>query len=286
MVRERVAENVYVFTSDIYASVNAGAVVGADWSILIDTLAFPEETREIREFVERDLGSRVRYVINTHYHADHSFGTSWFPNAEVIAHARCRGLLDTLGRQGLAAAKEQGQEFRDVSIVLPDIVVDDGKVVVRIGKRSLEIMPLPGHSPDGLGVFFVEERVLFAGDAMMAVPYLVDGDLEALIASLRQIPKLKLESLVQGHGDVILRGEVQGAVKSNISYLNQVAKHVRKAARRRDPLGYLRTVDIESCGKSRVLLNGLAQELHQRNLLGLLAKWHPEKAVMPAHSHT
>ena len=79
MVRERVAENVYVFTSDIYASVNAGAVVGPDWSILIDTLAFPEETREIREFVERDLGSRVRYVINTHYHADHSFGTSWFP---------------------------------------------------------------------------------------------------------------------------------------------------------------------------------------------------------------
>ena len=204
----------------------------------------------------------------------------------MIAHARCRDLLDTLGRQGLAAAKEQGQEFRDVSIVLPDIVVDDGKVVVRIGKRSLEIMPLPGHSPDGLGVFFVEERVLFAGDSMMAVPYLVDGDLDGLIASLRQIPKLKLESLVQGHGDVILRGEVQGAVKSNINYLNQVAKHVRKAARRRDPLGYLRTVDIESCGKSRVLLNGLAQELHQRNLLGLLEKWHPEKALMRAHSHT
>jgi cyclase len=284
MVRERVAENVYVFTSDLYASVNAGAVIGPDWSILIDTLAFPEETREIREFVEGDLGSKVRYVINTHYHADHSFGTSWFPDAEVIGHARCRELLDTLGRRALAAVKQQGQEFQDVHIVLPDIVVQDGKVILRIGKRSLEVLPLAGHSPDGVGVFLVDERVLFSGDAMMSVPYLVDGDPDELIASLRQIPRLKLESLIQGHGDVILRGEVQGAIKSNVNYLNQVAKHVRKAARRRDPLGYLKTVDIESCGKSRVLLNGLAQELHQRNLIGLLEKWYPEKTGGRAHS--
>ncbi len=100
MVRERVAENVYVFTSDIYASVNAGAVIGPDWSILIDTLAFPEETREIRDFLEKDLGSHVRYVINTHYHADHSFGTSWFPGAVVIGHARCRELLGYTGPSG------------------------------------------------------------------------------------------------------------------------------------------------------------------------------------------
>jgi cyclase len=279
MVRERVAENVYVFTSDLYASVNAGAVIGPDWSILIDTLAFPDETREIRQFVEQDLGSPVRYVINTHYHADHSFGTCWFPHAEIVAHARCRELLDSLGRDGLAAAKQQSQEFANVEIVLPDIVIEDGRVIIRIGRRSVEVLPLGGHSPDGLGVFLVEERVLFAGDAMMAVPYLVDGDLDSMIASLRHIPRLKLESLVQGHGDVILRGEVQGAVKSNINYLNQVAKHVRKAARRRDPLEYLRTVDIESCGKSRVLLNGLAQELHQRNLVGLLEKWYPQKAA-------
>ncbi|MGD8603146.1 MAG: MBL fold metallo-hydrolase, partial [Anaerolineales bacterium] len=83
MVQERVAENVYLFTSDLYAQVNAGAVVGPDWSVLIDTLAFPEETLEIKDFLENRLSAPVRYVINTHYHSDHSLGTCWFPSATV-----------------------------------------------------------------------------------------------------------------------------------------------------------------------------------------------------------
>jgi cyclase len=278
MVRERVAENVYVFTSDLYASVNAGAVIGPDWSILIDTLAFPEESREIRDFLETELETRVRYVINTHYHADHSFGNTWFPGAVVIGHELCRRLLDTLGREGLTEAKQSGPEFRDVEIVLPDVVVGDGKLILRLGKRAVEIIPLPGHSPDGVGVHLIDEHVLFAGDVMMSVPYLVDGDYDAMIASLKKIPKLKLESLIQGHGDVVLRGEVGTAVKANIQYLNQLRRHVRKAGRRKDPMAYLEDVDIESCGKSRILLNGLARELHERNLTALLQKWYPEKA--------
>lgn len=277
MVRERVAENVYVFTSDLYASVNAGAVIGPDWSVVIDTLAFPEDTREIRAFIEEDLDSRVRYVINTHYHADHSFGSCWFPDAVVIGHERCRQLLDTLGREGLAEAKQQNTSFRDVEIVLPEVVLTDGRLSIRMGKRSIEILPLPGHSPDGLGVLLVDEKVLFSGDVMMSLPYLVDGDYDVMIESMKSLPKMKLECLIQGHGEVILRGEVATAVKANVNYLNQIRKHVRKAARRRDPMGYLNQVTIEECGKARILLNGLAQELHQRNMAALLKQWYPDK---------
>jgi cyclase len=73
MQRERVADDIYVFTSDVYAQVTAGAVITSDGAILIDTLLFPEETRSIRLFVEGRLGSPVKYVINTHYHADHTY---------------------------------------------------------------------------------------------------------------------------------------------------------------------------------------------------------------------
>ena len=55
MIRERVADNVYVFTSEAYAQVNAGAVIGPEWSVLIDTLALPEESIQIKEFVEHRL---------------------------------------------------------------------------------------------------------------------------------------------------------------------------------------------------------------------------------------
>ena len=42
--RERVADSVYTFQSDVYAQVNAAAVIGPSWAVVIDTLALPEET--------------------------------------------------------------------------------------------------------------------------------------------------------------------------------------------------------------------------------------------------
>jgi hypothetical protein len=81
---------------------------------------------------------------------------------------------------------------------------------------------------------------------------------------------MSLENIVQGHGDIILRGEIEMAVKENLNYISAIKKAVRTAARRKEPLDYLEEVDIESCGKSRVLLGGLAVQLHERNLRALL----------------
>ena len=269
MIRERVADNVYVFTSELYAQVNAGAVVGPDFSVVIDTLAYPEETQEIRGFVEDRLGSPVRYVVNTHHHADHTLGNWWFKSAIVIGHREARTLMDTVGRENLERARQTSRELRDVQLVLPDVVVDCGEVSLRVGKRTLQLLPLPGHSPDGLGVLVLEDRVLFSGDAMMPLPHVVGGDLEAMIASLKRIPRLKLENVIQGHGEVVLRGEIQNAVRSNLNYVTCVRREVTRASRRRDPEAYLASVSIEECGKSRILLGGLAEDLHRRNLLGM-----------------
>jgi glyoxylase-like metal-dependent hydrolase (beta-lactamase superfamily II) len=85
--RERVADNVYSFQSDVYAQVTAGAVVGPNWAVVIDTLAIPEETLAIRDFIEPELSVPVRYVINTHYHADHSWGNYFFPGSTIVAHS-------------------------------------------------------------------------------------------------------------------------------------------------------------------------------------------------------
>jgi len=272
MVRERVADNVFIFTSEMYAQVNAGAIIGPDWSVLIDTLAFPEETLEIRDFVEGRLNSPVRYIVNTHHHADHTLGTCWFPNAVVISHVLCRELLSGPGMEAFLAAQEHNRELRDVRVVLPEIVMDGGELSLRVGKRTLQLISLPGHSHDGIGVLLVEDRVLFSGDAMMPIPYVVDGEFDDLVASIKRIPRLKLENLVQGHGEVILRGEIPNAVRANLNYLAAIQRHVHKASRRRDPEAYLATVTIEECGKKRIDLGGLGPSLHSRNLLALYRK--------------
>jgi len=267
--RERVAENVYSFQSEVYAQVTAGAVIGPNWAVVIDTLALPEETLELRNFIEQELQVPVRYVINTHYHADHTWGNSLFPGATIIAHSLCREWLDTRGRASLEEARKQSTIYRQVKIILPHLTFSEGILSVRVGKKTLSFYPLPGHSADNLGVIDEEDRVLFAGDVFMPMPYIVDGNIDDMILSLKKIGKMGLENVIQGHGDIVLRGEIDGAVKDNLAYLSAIRKAVRRAARRKFPLDMLSEVKVEACGKSRVLLGGLAEELHRRNLRAL-----------------
>lgn len=269
MKRERVANNVYIFQSENYAQVNAGAVAGPDMAVVIDTLPFPEESRAIRDFVEQELQLPVRYLINTHHHADHTWGNMYFPDAMIIAHKLCFQFLKDKGIPSLELEKESNPTYRGVEIVLPQITFDTGHINIKVGKKTLKIFALPGHTADSIAVLIKEDKVMYAGDTLMSVPYVADGDIDETIDSLKMIPKMGLESIIQGHGDVILRGEVERTAKANLSYLSEMRKAVRKAGRRKFPLDLLETVDVESCGKSRVLLGGLAEQLHQSNMVSL-----------------
>jgi len=269
MLRERVSDDIYVFTSEIYAQVTAGAVVYSDGAVLIDTLAFPSETLEIKNFLEKRLMARVRYVVNTHYHADHTNGTSLFPEAVVVGHQLCRDKLDTVGRQGLARAKEQSPELAGIAIALPRVLLTDGPLFLHLGKKTLQLFHSPGHSPDSISVLLKEDRILFAGDLMMPLPHIVDGDLDDMAHSLQALPAMGLENVVQGHGEVVLRGEIDDSVRSNLKYLDNIRKKVEHVVKRGKPRAAVRDITLESCGKSRIPLNGLVAQLHTANLLAL-----------------
>lgn len=270
MHRERVSENVFWFQSEVYAQVTAGVVAGPQWAVVIDTLALPDETLSIREFIEHELNVPVRYVINTHYHADHVWGNCFFPGATVIAHERCREYLIERGTPSLEAAQKQNPALRQVKIVLPQMTFTDGEVTLRVGKKNLIISLASGHSPDGIAVLVEEDRIFFAGDSFMPLPYVVDGDIDEIMASIKRIGRMGLENIVQGHGDIILRGEIDAAVKENLNYLACIKKSVKAISRRKNAIELLDDITIEDCGKSRVYLGGLAQTLHQRNLRALL----------------
>jgi glyoxylase-like metal-dependent hydrolase (beta-lactamase superfamily II) len=272
MHRERVSENVFWFQSEVYAQVTAGVIAGPQWAVVIDTLALPDETLGMREFIEHELGVPVRYVINTHYHADHAWGNCFFPGATIISHARCRDLLEERGIPSLEAARKQNTNLRQVKIILPHMTFDSGEFNLRVGKKNLNIFPTFGHSDDGIAIMVEEDRVLFAGDAFMPLPYVVDGNIDDMIVSTKKIGRMGLENIVQGHGDIILRGEIDAAVRENLNYLNTIKKTIKAAARRRNSDEFLESMRIEDFGKSRVALGGLALTLHERNMRILLEK--------------
>jgi glyoxylase-like metal-dependent hydrolase (beta-lactamase superfamily II) len=143
---------------------------------------------------------------------------------------------------------------------------DSGTLSLRVGKKNLILMPTPGNSEDGISVLVEEDRVLFAGDAFMPLPFVVSGDLDELVATTKKIGRMSLENIIQGHGDIILRGEIDEAVKENIAYLMALKKAVKAASHRKNAQEQLDAITVESCGKSRVYLGGLSEDLHKRNV--------------------
>jgi cyclase len=267
MLMERIAEEIYVFTSDLYAQVTAGVIATSEGAVVVDTLPFPQETRELLVFV-RERGLRVPFVINTHSHADHVNGSYLFEEADLVAHRRCRAILRRHGERVLEEAKAETLELAEVQLRLPSITFDQ-ELTLRLGDRTMRLIHLPGHAPDLIGVYVEEDKILFAGDAVMPVPYIVGGDREAMIDSLHVIGQLSLENIVQGHGEVILRGEVEHALESSIFYLEAIYERVKEAVEAGAPPESVAEIDIEQCGKSRIPLNGLVQQLHEANLLHL-----------------
>lgn len=265
MLRERVTEDVFVFISELYAEVAAAVILTSQGAVVIDTLPFPQETQLVRDFALQRCPQGIRYVVNTHFHADHVYGSSFFPNTELISHRLCREILLKVGEESLAQAKAQTSALAAVELRIPQLVFETD-LLLRLGDKTIHLMHAPGHTPDGLMAHFREDKVLVASDQLTPIPLIAGGDMVALTKTLKRIKDLNLENVIQGHGGVLLRGEIDETVDGNLAYLRAIERKVRALVDKGLPPSALKQVTIESCGKSRIPLGGLVVRLHQANL--------------------
>jgi cyclase len=280
---ERLSEDVYVFTSDRYAQVTASLIVSGTVGVVIDTLPFPQETSQIALFARRRCPDGVRYVIYTQHQADHTYGAFLFPRAEIVSHTLCREILIEKGFKSLEQAKAMNHELDPVRLRLPTITFDRGTFSLRLPGKTLDIFPTPGHTLDSVSVILQEEKILFAGDTVMAIPTVGEGDLVKLRESTEMIAAMPLESIVQGHGEIILRGEIKDNIRRSLNYLEHLNGKVRKLVETDSTLEEARKITIESCGLQRVLLNGMVTQLHNANVVAMYNRIKAERdATRPA----
>jgi hypothetical protein len=104
-----------------------------------------------------------------------------------------------------------------------------------------------------------------------------------MLKSLQVLKGMALENVVQGHGEIVLRGEINETINSSVNYLNKMQLAVASALtanQSRDDM--LREYDIESCGKTRIALNGLVQQLHAANLIATYDRLSTDRSKLAA----
>jgi glyoxylase-like metal-dependent hydrolase (beta-lactamase superfamily II) len=156
-----------------------------------------------------------------------------------------------------------------VRLRLPDIMFDSGKLCLHLGGFTLELWHSPGHSPDSIVCLAKEERILFAADTLMPIPFFSDGSWADYVTTLESLLLEAFENVVQGHGEVILRGEVEDKIREDLAYLHCLREKVEAIVAKSQGNAGLDRITLESCGKSRIPLNGLVQQLHRSNLEAL-----------------
>ena len=127
---------------------NAGAVTGADGTLIVDTCATEARTRRFLDAVsEATGGAPVRFAVNTHEHGDHTYGNSLLPaEAALIGHEVMRAhlLVDPLIDR-LPAGWDPVPDWGAVTRRVPTIVTRTD-LTVHSGSRRIDVVAprLPG----------------------------------------------------------------------------------------------------------------------------------------------
>jgi len=177
----------------VYAAIspesNAGFIVGDDAVLVVDSFYRPSTARALLSEIRKITPKPVRYLVNTHYHADHVSGDQIFKDAGaiIVAHRNVRAWI-----------RPENQHMFDL--------VTESPVTIWLGARHIDIRPAEGHSGGDLVVSVPDAKVLFCGDLLWRMPpNIVDGTTSKWIAtdrSFEQLPDAATMVFVPGHGDV------------------------------------------------------------------------------------
>ncbi len=163
-------------------------IVGTDALALIDP--GPESEPHLAAMLET-VGKRLKWILCTHTHLDHSPGA--------------RALKSATGAQVLGFGKVPDDGRQDTAFK-PDRALKEGDVV-DCGAFTLRVVHTPGHASNHLCYLFDLKRILFTGDHVMQGSTVVisppDGDMVAYLRSLERLLGLDLAAFAPGHGHVI-----------------------------------------------------------------------------------
>lgn len=190
------------------AGSNSGFVIGDDGVLVVDAFFSTAAARALIAEIRKLTPKPIRYVVNTHYHLDHTAGDSEFREAGaiIIAHRNARGWLRTENLHLLGDRLTPELRAAILSLPLPDITTST-ELTLWLGARRIVVAPGLGHTGGDLTIFVPDAGILFCGDLLWRriSPNLIDASVHEWIGTedrFLALPHASEMTFVPGHGDV------------------------------------------------------------------------------------
>ncbi|HYN61721.1 MAG TPA: MBL fold metallo-hydrolase [Rubrivivax sp.] len=227
---------------------NAAFVVTPEGVLVVDALGSPALALELLGEIRRITPAPVRYVVVTHYHADHIYGLQAFKDAGATIIAQRDGLVylnsDTAQLRLAASREELAPAVNDdTRLVAADRWIDR-PTTLQVGGIDFLLQPAgPAHTPEDLVVWVPQLKLLFAGDLVFRgrIPFVGQADSGRWIAALDTLLAFDARIIVPGHGPAST--DARADLELTRDYLAYLRRTMGEAARNLDPFdeAYART---------------------------------------------
>jgi len=200
----------YLGTSDFSPGnsygANAGIVIGDNGILVIDTLASSRHAQEFIAAIKKVSDKPIKYVLNTHFHMDHSFGNSDFEavGATVISHHMALSYMKKWSQKildkGWSGLKKE--EIEGTKVAYPTVTFQDSLKIDLGGIVPEVIFKIHSHTKGSAIVHLPEQKIVFAGDVLFNDYYanMSASDVTGWLQTIDFVNGLKPEIIVPGHG--------------------------------------------------------------------------------------
>jgi len=206
---KELAPGVYALLSSIPGVDNAGFVVGEKNVLVIDAHISIPMARQIQERVREVTDKSIRYLVNSNYHGDHTFGNCAFPAETSIIQQRETAARTPFMREEfefmLPAVNNDPAIFEGVTLRLPDIVFDD-YLRIDLGGQIAELHWFgPANTPGDTIIYIPSARAAWTGNMTGgSFGLALESDAPTFLETLtRFIQTIEVKTLIPGHGPIL-----------------------------------------------------------------------------------